>query len=159
MMILTLLLALQSADKLPPANPLPYADPDAAAVMAPVNALLGALERDDGAAVLAVTLPDGVVTAARTAPDGKPQRRTLTWAAFAAGLKPDGKRVVERLGEPAIEVDGNVAMVWAPYTVTVDGTLSHCGYDLFDLVRGAEGAGGWKILNVTYSHRTTGCPA
>ena len=155
-MILALLLAVQTGDKLPPANPLPYTDPEAAAVMTPVNALLGALERDDGAAVLAATLPEGVVTATRTGPDGKAQRRTLGWAAFAAGLKSDGKRIVERLGDPAIEVDGDVAMVWAPYTVTVDGALSHCGYDLFDLVRSD---GRWKVLNVTYSHRTTGCPA
>lgn len=155
-MILPLLLALQSADKLPPANPLPYADPDAAAVMAPVNALLAALERNDGAAVLAATLPEGAVTAARTATDGKPQRRTQRWAEYAAALKPDAARVSERLGEPAIEVDGDVAMVWSPYTVRVNGTPSHCGYNLFDLVRTG---GGWKILNVTYSHRTTGCPA
>ncbi|MGP7796900.1 nuclear transport factor 2 family protein [Sphingomonas sp. CLY1604] len=156
---LPLLLALQSADTLPPANPLPYADPDAVAVMAPVNALLAALERNDGAAVLAATLPEGTVTVARTAPDGTPQRRTQRWADFAATLRPDAARASERLGEPAIEVDGDVAMVWASYTVTVDGKPSHCGYNLFDLVRGPAGAGGWRILNVTYSHRTTGCPA
>ena len=155
-MILALLLAAQAADKLPPANPLPYTDPDAAAVMTPVTTLLTALERSDGAAILAVTLPEGSVTAARTAPDGKPQRRTLRWSEFAAALKPEGGKVVERLGTPAIEVDGNVAMVWAPYTVTVAGKLSHCGYDLFDLVRVDAG---WRILNVTYSHRTDGCAA
>ena len=126
------------------------------AVMAPITTLLDALTRDDGAAVLAVTLPEGSITAARIAPDGAHQRRTARWAEFAAQLKPDGSRVVESLGTPAIEIDEDVAMVWAPYTVTIDGKVSHCGYDHFDLVRSG---GAWKILNVTYSHRTTGCAA
>ena len=47
-------------------------------------------------------------------------------------------------------------MVWAPYTLLKDGKPDHCGYDHFDLVR--EGTT-WKILNVTWSQRTTGCIA
>lgn len=133
---------------------LPPPGTDEAAVMAPIRELLHGLEVSDPAPILAATIPDGAITATRTAPEGTHQRRTLRWAEFAAQFKPDGKRVVESLGQPAIELDDDVAMVWAPYTVTIDGKLSHCGYDHFDLVRTD---GRWKILNVTYSHRTTGC--
>ena len=159
-MILPLLLALQTTPVAPivKGTALPPPGTTEAEVMAPVTTLLNALTADDPAAVLAVTLPDGTITAVRTAPDGTARRRTIRWAEFAAQLKPDGTRVVETLGQPAIEIDGGVAMVWAPYTVTIDGKVSHCGYDLFDLVR-ADGQAGWKILNVTYSHRTDGCGA
>lgn len=154
-MILSLLLALAAqGDRLPPANPLPYADPEMAAVMTPITALLGALERSDGGAVLAVTLPEGAATVAQEEEGGVRRHRTIRWSEFAAGLKPERGRMVERLGEPAVEVDGDIAMVWAPYTARVDGKLSHCGYDHFDLIRVA---GTWKVLNVTWSQRTTGC--
>ena len=151
-----LLLALQSADKLPPANPLPYADPAAAAVMAPIDALFRGIAARDGAAILAQVHPDGVATAAIEAPDGTRSIRRTGWQAFAAGLKPGGERLEERLIDPAIEVDGDIAMVWGPYRFTVNGKLHHCGVDHFDLIREA---GAWKVLNVTWSQRTTGCPA
>jgi hypothetical protein len=34
--------------------------------------------------------------------------------------------------------------------------VSNCGFDHFDLVR-EEGA--WKVINLTFSSRTAGCPA
>ena len=69
-------------------------------------------------------------------------------------MKP-GQGFQERISDPAIEIDGDVAMVWAPFVVRVDGKVSNCGYDLFDLVRDN---GTWKIMNVTFSSRTD-CPA
>ena len=123
-----------------------------AGVMRPVDAVLRAIERGDGAAVLAATRGDGVVTVAA---EGQPVR-SLRWAAMAASMKPSTDRLSETLGTPAIEIDGDVAMVWAPYTFAVNGKVTHCGYDHFDVVR--EG-GTWKVLNVTWSKRTTGCDA
>ena len=153
MIALALLLAQSAPDKLPPANPLPYTDADAANVLAPVNALLRALEANDAAAVLAVTRSDGGATVAYEGANGARGVRRVGWAEFAAGLKPGGGRFEERITDPAVEVDGDIAMVWAPYTVHLDGKLQHCGYDHFDLVR--EGAR-WRVLNLTWSQRTTG---
>ena len=133
---------------------LPPPGSEEAQVMAPVEALLRAIETSDRSAALAVTLPEGTITATRTGPDGAPQRRTLRWADWAAQLTPEQGPVVEKQGTPAIEIDDNAAMVWAPYTVTVAGKPVQCGYNLFDVVRGTTG---WKILNVTYSARETGC--
>ena len=126
------------------------------AVMAPIAVLMGAIERSDGAAALSVTRADGGATAAIEAADGRRMVHRLSWAEFAGYLKPGGPHYRERLTDPAIEIDGDVAMVWAPYIVFKDGTPDHCGYDHFDLVREA---GAWKILNVTWSQRTTGCVA
>ncbi len=149
-----LILAAAQSDRLPPAQPLPPPTTTEGAVMAPIATLLRALERHDGPALLAQTVADGTITAVRTGPDGRPQRRTQRWTEFAAGLKADGTRMEERLGQPAIEIDDSVAMVWVPYTFVIDGKLSHCGYDHFDLVREGDG---WKVLNITYSARKTGC--
>ncbi len=146
MILLPLLLQVTPVAPIVKGTALPPPDSTEAAVVAPLTTLLAALERSDGATILAQTLPEGVITATRTGPDGKPQRRTLRWAEFAAQLKPEAGRIVEKIGQPAVEVDGNAAMIWAPYTVTIDGKFSHCGYDHVDLVRTDAG---WKILNLT----------
>ena len=158
-MILPLLViaaAQASSDKLPPAKPVPYADPDTANVLAPVNALLAAIGRRDAVAILAQVRPDGFATAAVERPDGTRAIRRQSWAEFVAGVKPGPERYAERLLDPAVEVDGDIAMVWSPYVFTVDGRVQHCGADHFDLVRDG---GRWRILGVTWSQRTTGCEA
>ncbi|MES2988995.1 MAG: nuclear transport factor 2 family protein [Pseudomonadota bacterium] len=141
----------KASDKLPPANPLPYQDNDAAAVLTPINALFAALEGGDAAEMLRHVKPEGRLTSVGDTDSG----RFLSWTEFAARVTPE-RAFQERIANPAIEVDGNVAMVWAPYVVRVAGKVSNCGIDHFDLVREN---GNWKILNLTFSTRTTGCPA
>ena len=152
---LLLLAAGQTTDKLPPAKPLPPPASEDAAVMAPVNALFDGLARRDSAIILAAMRPDATATAANEKADGTRTVRRLTAADFAAGVKPGPERYEERLTDPAIEIDGDIAMVWSPYVFLVDGKVHHCGVDHFDLVREN---GAWKVANVTWSSRTTGCP-
>ncbi|WHU04069.1 hypothetical protein [Sphingomonas sp. NIBR02145] len=144
------------AAKLPPANPLPYEDAEAAAVLAPINAMFAGLAAHDGAAILAQTRPEGGATVAVEKPDGSRAIRHLSWADFAGGIKPGPEKLEERISTPAIEVDGDIAMVWAPYVFLIDGKAHHCGINHFDLLREN---GSWKVLNVTWSQRTTGCTA
>lgn len=132
----------------------PAADTDAPAVLAVVQRLLGSLETNDAATVLAVTRPEGGATAALERPDGGRAIRHRSWAEFAAALKPGPDHYRETISDPAVEVDGDIAMVWAPYVVRRNGAVDHCGYDHVDLVREA---GTWKVLDVTWSQRTTGC--
>ena len=37
----------------------------------------------------------------------------------------------KRISDPAIEIDGDVAMVWAPFVVRVGGKVSNCGVRSF----------------------------
>ena len=152
-MLLALLLAADTA-KLPKWNALPMDGSAEAAVMAPINGMFAGLEARDGAMILAQTRPEGGATVAMEKPDGSRAIRHLSWADFAGGIKLGPERYQEKLLDPAVEVDGDVAMVWSRYVFTVDGKAQHCGVDHFDLVREN---GGWKVLNVTWSQRTTGC--
>lgn len=136
---------------LPPANPLPYEDADAAAVMAPINGILAAIAKRDGPGVLPFVVAGGMVSST----DGASFRR-IGWTDYAEHLRPGPERLEERIFTPAIEVDGAIAMVWAPYVFRIDGKVQHCGVNHFDLVR-HDGA--WKVLNVTYSIRKTECEA
>ena len=154
-MLLSLLLAAATQTaKLPPWNPLPQDGTAEAAVMVPINAMFTGLEARDGAMILAQTRPEGSATVVSEKPDGTRAVRHLSWADFAGGIKPGPEHYREKLTDAAVEIDGDIAMVWSPYVFTVDDKPSHCGVDHFDLIREN---GAWKILNVTWSSRTTGC--
>ncbi len=155
-LILALALAAQitSVQPMPKGTGLPPPATEEEAVMVPVNGLFAAIAARDGVQVLAHVLPDGGVIATDVKPDGTHAYRRTAWAQWAAAMKPGVERFQERLYDPAIEIDGDVAMVWGRYDFLVDGKLIHCGYDHFDLVRDT---GQWKIANITYSKRTTGC--
>ena len=61
----------------------------------------------------------------------------------------------ERLRNPVVHVDAGLASVWAEYSFYIDDKLSHCGVDLFHLVRTAEG---WKIIDLADTRHREGCP-
>jgi hypothetical protein len=155
MMIVPLLIAAQiSSGQLPPAQPIPPPDFETANVLAPIQQLFAAFEAGDSAAMLRVVYPDGRVTTTGERASGSGLRQ-MSWTQFAQRVTPDA-RFSERISDPAIEVDGDVAMVWAPFVVRVNGKVSNCGVDHFDLVREN---GAWKVMNLTFSSRLTGCPA
>lgn len=156
-MILPLLLALQVTPvaPLPKGIALPPPASEEGQVIAPVQRLFDALASNDPAAILAEVRADGRATAVVEKADGTTAVTTSDWPAFAAKLGKPGPKLAETFtGMPAIEIDGSIAMVWGSYTFTVDGKPSHCGTNHVDLVRDA---GRWRINNITWTQRTTGC--
>ncbi len=153
-LILALLAQVTPVQPMPKGTGLPPPGTDEGAVMAPINAMLAGLAARDSAAILAQLRPDGGATVANEAPNGVRTVRHMSWTEFAASVKPGPEKYEERISNPAIEIDGDIAMVWAPYTFLIDGKAHHCGVDHFDLVRDS---GAWKIVNITWSARATGC--
>jgi hypothetical protein len=146
----------KSSDKLPPANPLPPPASEEGQVMAPVTALLAGIAARDAAAIGVPLRDDSAATVASQAADGTHKVTRLTKAQLLARFSPGPERFEERLTDPAVEIDGDIAMVWSPYLFLIDGKVHHCGVDHFDLVR--EG-GSWTIANITWSSRMTDCAA
>ena len=76
--------------------------------------------------------------------DGKPTQ--MTFEAFAERVgKPGTTQIEERLHNPLVRIDNDLAMVWAPFDFLVDGKVDNCGTDLFNLVRNH---GSWMIASV-----------
>ena len=148
------MLMAAAVQTLPPAAALPPPDTNASAVLAPINALFAAFEAGDAPAMLRQVHPEGRVTATGTRASSSGLRQQ-SWTEFAQRVTPAG-RFQESISDPAIEIDGDVAMVWAPFVVRIGGKVANCGFDLFDLVRDN---GTWKIMNLTFSSRTTDCPS
>ena len=141
------------AQPLPPAKALVLDDSEERAVLIPIEAILTAFSNGDAAAMLTHVYPDGRVTATGTRGATSIGLRTESWTQFALRITPATK-FDERIYHPAIEIDGDVAMVWAAFVVRRDGKISNCGYDHFDLVREN---GVWKVMNLSFSSRTSDC--
>ena len=114
--------------------PVPHAraqSPQEQAVLAPVQAMFDGMSKRDAAAIKEPTLPGGTMVLMR---DGKPTQ--MTFEAFAERVgKPGKTRIEERIHDPLIRIDNDLAVVWAPFDFLVDGKVDHCGTDLFNLVR------------------------
>src|SRR4051812_19888645 len=128
---------------------------DSDAVLAPINAVFAAFEAGDAPAMLRQVYPDGRVTASGRRADGASNLRQQSWTQFAERVTP-ARAFQERITDPTITIDGDIAMVWTPFVVRAGGKVSNCGIDHFDLVREN---GAWKVMNLTFSSRTAGCPA
>ena len=149
-----LMLAAQAAtDKLPKAQALPPPVGDEQSVLSSANALLSAFNTGNSTEILRWVYPEGRVTGTGTFPN-RSGLRSESWTQFMQRLGTNSFQ--ETISDPAVEVDGDAAMIWAPFVVRVGGKVSNCGIDHFDLVREN---GSWKVMNLTFSSRIAGCPA
>jgi hypothetical protein len=120
--------------------------PEEQAVLAPITAMFDGMAKRDAAAIKEPTLPGGTMVLMR---DGKPTQ--MTFEAFATRVgKPGTTKIEERIHDPLIRIDNDVAVVWAPFEFLVDGKVDHCGTDLFNLVRED---GKWLIASVADTGR------
>jgi hypothetical protein len=120
------------------------------AVLAPIHAMFDGMSKRDAAAIKAPTMPGGSMVLMR---DGKPAQ--MTFEAFAERVgKPGTTKIEERIHDPLVKVDNDLAVVWAPFDFLVDGKVDHCGTDLFNLIR-VDGK--WMIASVADTGTKT-CP-
>lgn len=124
---------------------------DEQAVLAPVNEMFQAMTQHDAVAIKKPLLPGGTMVLMR---EGKPHQ--LTFDAFADMVgKPGKAHIEERIHDPLVRIDNDLAVVWAPFDFLVDGKVDHCGTDLFNLVRTD---GKWLVASIADTGRKD-CPA
>lgn len=117
------------------------ATPDEQAVLAPIKALFDGMTKRDAAAIKEPLLAGGTMVLMR---DGQPTQ--MTFEAFAERMgRPGTSHIEERIHDPLVRIDNDLAMVWAPFNFLVDGKVDHCGTDLFNLVRSH---GRWLIAGL-----------
>lgn len=114
-------------------------------VLAPITAFFAGMAKRDAQAITSQTLPGGSMVLMR---DGKPAK--MTFEEFAARVGKPGKPIEERIHDPLVRIDNDLAVVWAPFVFLADGKVDHCGTDLFNLVR-VEGK--WLIASIADTGR------
>lgn len=140
-----LLVVFATAVAVPPAA-LYATTPEEQAVLAPILAMFDGMAHRDAAAIRLPFLPGASMLLMR---DGKPTPMTVEAFAERVG-KPSAARIEERIHDPLIRIDNELAVVWAPFDFLSDGKIDHCGTDLFNLVRKD---GKWWIASVADTGR------
>lgn len=116
------------------------------AVLAPITQMFDGMSKRDAALIKKPVLSGGVMVLMR---DGKPTQMTFEDFANRVG-KPGTTKIEERIHDPLVRIDNDLAVVWAPFEFLVDGKVDHCGTDLFNLVR-VDGQ--WIIASVADTGR------
>jgi len=116
------------------------------AVLSPVMALFDGMAKRDSEAIKKTMLAGGTMVLMR---DGKPSQ--MTFEAFAERVgRPGTTHTEERIHNPLVRIDHDLAVVWAPFEFLSDGKVDHCGTDLFNLV---HVDGKWLIASVADTGR------
>jgi len=121
-----------------------------AAVMKTVQAFFDTMTARDVEGARKILQPQGRFHAMRMK-DGKPDVRPFANEEYLADLQASKEKMRERIWNPDVRLHGLVATVTAPYDFWRDGKFSHCGTDVFDLIKTEDG---WKIAGGVYTVET-----
>ncbi|QLG43798.1 nuclear transport factor 2 family protein [Costertonia aggregata] len=88
--------------------------------------------------------------------NGETEVKTEDFSKFIASIAniPDSIKFKENIKSFSIQIDGDMANVWAPYEFWLNGQLHHCGVNSFQLIRRN---GKWKIIYLIDTRRKEGC--
>jgi len=127
---------------------------DQKAVLGAIEKLFTALKADDTAGMRAVMHPQGRIIQTGTR-DGAPFARVNALDDFLVSIgNAKGKGLEERIYNPEIRIEDNLAVAWVYYDFRVGGQISHCGVDAYHVVRTADG---WRILEIVDTQRREAC--
>jgi hypothetical protein len=125
------------------------ADHDAA--FAVVRALFDGMRARDTSAMRAAFVPNASMQS--LTPAGVTFDPIDGWIRSVAGA-PAGLVLDERVANPVVHVDGDLANIWVDYWFFAGERFSHCGVDAFLLARRD---GTWRIFSVVDTRRRDGC--
>lgn len=120
-------------------------DSQRVSIMAVVDSALTAINGNDLVALATLMVPEAQMYAV-----GGGRNRAGYSVRSAAELRTQTQRgrIIERGFDGDVRVAGAMAVVWLPYDIYVNEAWSHCGVDVFTLLR-VDTA--WRIANLTYS--------
>lgn len=127
---------------------------DEAAVLRVVNQLFDTMQTRRTEALHSLFIPDGRLVSTQTRA-GQPATRLLTRDEFVKMVLETKEPYRERMFEPEVRVQGDLATVWGRYDFHVGERLTNCGINSIQLLRTP---GGCKIAHIASTILTAGCP-
>lgn len=128
---------------------------DSEAVLAVMQTLFDGMRKGDSAMVRSVFHPKLTTMATATLKDGVGVAGFGNMEGFVKAVgTPHAEMWDERIYNPEVRIDGNLATIWVEYSFFVGTKFSHCGVDALQLVK--EGPA-WKIVAIADTRRKTGC--
>jgi hypothetical protein len=133
------------------AQPSPAAGEEAV-ILAVVDRFMHAVSTGDLKLLSSLRVEGSDNTVEQSVPGGGTR---LTRRVFTPDSFPPGN-YRERYWDPVVHVRGGIAVVWTPYEFWRDGKTSHCGIDVFEMVK-QEGT--WRIGHMMWTVEPEACPA
>jgi len=128
---------------------------ETAAVKQTVNTMFDAMRKGDSTLLRSVFSKDMVLQSVSTNREGKAILSVEKADDFVKVIgKPHTMIYDERITFGDIKIDGDLASVWAPYKFYFGDKFSHCGVDVFQLMKTASG---WKIIYIADTRRKDKC--
>jgi len=118
-----------------------------AEVVATVQRLFDALETGDEELLRAVMDPTVVMHFSETR-DGATTFGSATIDGLATRITSSDVPLVERMWDPTVLVNGELATVWTPYDFYVGADFSHCGIDVANVMNTPDG---WRIVALSWT--------
>ena len=137
-----------------PAQPGTSPNPEEAAILAVVDRFMDAISTNDSALMAELRLDGGFTIVARPDPKGG-DAPLVTRRVFTPGPSRSGV-IRERYWDPVVHVRSGIAVVWTPYELWIDGKTSHCGIDVFEMMKEK---GVWRIANAMWTVEPDACAA
>ncbi len=109
-------------------------DQDRAAILETMDRFFAALTTHDRNELIAVTIPGSLNISVPNPADNLQNINIQHYTQMVNSLGADGPEFLEHYWDPAVLIEGNIAVFWAPCDFHVDGVFSHCGIDAFQLV-------------------------
>ena len=132
------------------------ATPDAAAARETVDKLFTGMRNGDSTAVRSVFTKTAALTSiSKNAADSTITHKGSVDGFVKAVGTPHKDRWDERIYDVRVSIDGPMAVVWAPYKFYLGDKFSHCGVNVFNLIKTNAG---WKINDITDTRRKDACP-
>lgn len=140
-----------------PAPPLSGQSPEDEVVQV-VQDLFDAMRARDRSALEAVFTDGARLSRGVTGPDATFAVRHTPMDQFVDGIVTAETDALldERIYNPEVRIDGNLATVWVEYDFYLGEEFSHCGVDAFQL---AHDGTRWRIFQIADTQQREGCPS
>lgn len=119
-------------------------------VLKVVNTFFHTMEVKDSVAFNNLFLENAYAYSVRQQGDSTLVRNSILKASSSKNILKE--RLLEE--EITIHINRTVAAVWAPYDFWINDEHSHCGYEVFTLIKKDSA---WKIASLTYSVERDAC--
>lgn len=120
-----------------------------------INTLFDAMRKGDSTLLRSTFAKDIVFQSIANKKDGSVTLVTEKANDFIKQIGTPHKEVYdEQIVYNDIKIDGELASVWAPYKFYLGKTFSHCGVDVFQLMKTKDG---WKIIYIVDTRRKDNC--
>ena len=137
------------------ASGIAHAQSQEASVQAIVDRLFEGMKKSDTALIRSAFAPGCILQTVVVNKENKTVLLTEALDSFLLTIsRPHNEIYDERIRFDQVKIDGELAMVWAPYEFYLGNQFSHCGVDSFQLI---HINGEWKIQYLVDTRRRQGC--